>query len=151
MAEISKNNTERAIDELENLFLLDLLPETAKEAQELFESEKIDTTELKEKSRQIFRGLLSQFDDDWRNVPDEVLEAQRTSLLEKKVQKGLSRELLLKKIREITQTLTVRGLSSPLTAGVAHRNLKRESTGDLASLLRQLEHIAEEAGIDLGE
>lgn len=151
MTKTDKNNTERAIDELENLFLLDLIPESAEEAQELFENEKIDTTELKEKSRQIFRGLLSQFDDDWRNIPDEVLEAQKVSLLEKKVRKGLSRESLLKKIQELTEALTVKGLSSPLTAGVAHRNLERESTGDLASLLRQLEHVAEEAGIDLEE
>jgi len=149
--EMTDKNTEKSINELEKLFLLDLLPETIEEAQEILADAEIDTTELKEKGREIFRNILAEFDDDWRNISKEVLKSETSEILKRQFRTDLSRESLLDKIRGATQALTARGLSTTLSAGVAHRNLDKVSDLDLAYLLRQLEYIAEQAGIDLGE
>ena len=105
-----KNNIEKAIDELENLFLLDLLPETLEEAQEILREAKIDTTELKEKGRDIFRKTLTQFDDDWRNIPEETLKSQTAEIHRRQIRLDLPRETLLEKIREAIQILSTKGL-----------------------------------------
>ena len=57
-------NTEKAIDELEKLFLLDLLPETTEEAQGILKNAGIDTAELKEKGQEILQNILAEFEDD---------------------------------------------------------------------------------------
>lgn len=104
--------------------------------------------ELEEKGARIVAGLL---ENNWRFVPEETIERQRAKLFSKEIRTDLPRQTIIERIQNITQALAIKGLGSSLTAGVAHRNLERESTRDLASLLRQLEHVAEEEGIDLGD
>lgn len=151
MKDKNKLNTEKAISEIENIFLFDLLPETPEEAREILENAGIDTTELKKEGRKIFRNMLVEFNDDWRNVPNEALEREASGIFMRRVQANLSRETLLERIKELTEALTAKGLSTPLPAGVLHRNLEKETAQDLASLLRQIQYIAEEAGIELRE
>ena len=149
MKDKNEENTAKAISEIENLFLLDLLPETHEEAQEILISARIDTTELKIKGREILRNMLVEFDDDWRNISEETLEREASGIFKRKIQDNLSRETLLERIKELTEALTSGGVSTPLPASVLHRNLEKETDQDLSSLLRQLQYIAEEAGIEL--
>ena len=57
MANENEKNTNKALSELENLFLLDLIPESADEANKILREAGIDTTNLKVEGREIFRQL----------------------------------------------------------------------------------------------
>lgn len=151
MTNNNKENIEKSIHELEKLFLLDLIPETQEEAQEILLKAEIDTKELKEKGRKIYRDILAEFNDDWRNISEETLESEKSEVLTRKIPTDLSRETLISKILEVTKALAAKGLGAQISTGIAHRNLEKETGQDLASLLRQMEHIAEQAGIKLGE
>ena len=151
MTNKKKSNIEKSISELEKLFLHDLIPETLEEAHEILNEAEFNTMEFKENARNIFRNMLTEFDDDWRNTSEETLNSKAKEILKRDARTDLPRETLLDKIKEITQLLDTKGLTYQLSAGVVHRNLEKEVNEDLASLLRQLEHIAEQAGIDLGE
>lgn len=151
MTEKFNKNIEKSTAELEKLFLLDLIPETQEEAQKILSNAEINTKKVKEKGQQIIRNMLIEFDDDWRNTSDESLQSETSEILKIKLHTDLSRETLLDKILKTTHALTAKGFGSQLSPGVAHRNLEKETDQDLAGLLRQLEHIAEQAGIDLGE
>ena len=151
MTNNNKENIEKSIQELEKLFLLDLIPETQEEAQEILLKAEIDTKELKEKGRKIYRDILAEFNDDWRNISEETLEREKSEVLKGKIPTDLSRETLISKILEATKALAAKGFGAQISTGIAHRNLEKETDQDLASLLRQMEHIAEQAGIKLGE
>jgi hypothetical protein len=151
MANENEKNTKKALSELENLFLLDLIPESTEEAHEILRTAGVETTNLKEEGREIFRNILLEFEDDWRNISDSTLEDEASNILNREIYANLSRETLLERIQSITQALSAKGLSSSLPAGILHRNLEKDTNQDLASLLRQVQFIAEQAGIDLGD
>jgi len=146
-----EGNTQKALTELENLFVYDLVPETAEEAQEILAKAGIDTSELKQKGREILRNILIEFDDDWRNITDESVKAEASKVLERKIFSSLSRDELLRRIKEVSKLLSTTAMREEAPAGVLHRNLGKVKDQDLASLLRQLEHLATEAGLDLGK
>ena len=151
MANENEKNTKKALSELENLFLLDLIPESADEANKILSEAGIDTTNLKAEGREIFRNMLLEFDDDWRNISESALENEASDILGREIYANLSRETLLEKIKSVTQALTSKGLIASLPAGVLHRNLEKESVKDLASLLRQIQYVAEQAGVEVGD
>lgn len=151
MGNKSGENTQKAISELEQLFINDLIPDTAEEARELLAQVNIDTTDIKQKGREILRNILAEFDDDWRNITDEEVNQEPAQILGQKLLELLSREELLSRIESLFGRLATTGGAKAVAGGVANRNLKKESKEDLASLLRQLEYLAEKMDIGTGE
>jgi len=147
MGNKSGENTQKAISELEKLFINDLIPDTAEEARELLAQANIDTTDIKQRGREIFRSILAEFDDDWRNIPDEEVKQEPTHILKLKLLESLSREELISRIESIFEQLAAIGGAKAVAGGVANRNLINESKEDLASLLRQLEYLADKKDI----
>lgn len=142
------NSDREIIKRFDTLF--EDIPElqTEEEINEFLQTIGYSAEELKRKGQEFAEKLL---ESNWRFVSEEIIENQREKLLTIDLQINNSRESIIKKIKETTQALSARGITAPLLPGVAHRNLEKETKQDLASLLRQIEHIAKEAGIDLGE
>ena len=97
MGNKSGENTQKAISELEKLFINDLIPDTAEEAREILAQANIDTTDIKQKGREIFRSILAEFDDDWRNIPDVEVNKESAQILKLKLLRNcnLIKQLLI--------------------------------------------------------
>lgn len=149
---MSKNNDVNSDRDIANKFdaLFEAIPEleTDEEANQFLIENGYNPDDLRKKGERIVKSLM---EDNWRFVSEEMLESETSKILSRTIQVDLPRETLMKKIQEITQALTEKGVSSALATGFAHRNLDKESNKDLASLLRQVQHIADEAGIELRE
>ena len=89
MSNRESNNTEKALSELEKLFLLDLIPKSAEEAREILKETGINIIELKHKGREIYKNILTEFDDDWRNIPEVTMEVATKKLLSKEIATSL--------------------------------------------------------------
>ena len=128
---------------------LDMYPNTLEEAEEIIQEAGIDISEFEKKTISIFRNILSESPLDWRNVSDDIIDAEAAKLDEIPLKKNLSKEQLIMSINRITKILESTIQGRQLNFELAHRNLETQTDDDLAQLLRQIEYAASELGIDI--
>lgn len=147
-------NTPQGDKDLNDIFAeylsLDMYPDTLEEAEEVIQEADIDLDEFEREAASIFREILSEFSDNWRNVSDDTIAAEAAKLDDVPLKINLSKEQLIANIKRFAEAISSAGLGRHPRFEVAHRNLETQTAGDLAQLLRQLEYAASELGIDGG-
>jgi hypothetical protein len=127
---------------------LDLLPDTVAEAETLLRREKINVDNLRRRAAASLREISGEFSDDWRNAGANSMEATVSELETRPLQLELSAQQLRDRIQALFESIGARhGSQSPMPS-LGWRNLEEQSKEDLARLLRKVEYVAEELGIE---
>jgi hypothetical protein len=139
---------EKLIDVFADLLSLDLYPDTTEEAEVIIKNTDLDLSEFEKKTTLIFRNILSEFSNDWRNVSENTMTAEAEKISAFKLRSDLTKEKLLERIARIVTKISSSSQGQQMTAGLAYRNFSKQTKEDLAQLLRQLEYAASELDID---
>jgi len=139
---------EKIIDAFSELLDLDLLPRSIDEAEEALRAANINIDELNRKSLLVLRELSKEFEDDWRNISAEEISSVSTNLDRIPLDLSRSKDALVQRIQRIIAEIASHNEDTLVSPGLAWRNLDKQSNEDLARLLRKIEFIANELGID---
>lgn len=139
---------EKLIDAFAELLDLDLLPSSIEEAKEVLRAANISIEELNKKSLMVLREISKEFADDWRNVSTEKISSMSVKLDKTPLDLSLSVDALKQRIQSLITNIASHSENALVSPGLAWRNLDQQSKEDLARLLRKIEFIAIELGID---
>ena len=136
---------------LTELLDLGLIPDSLTDAENTLRNANLDIETLKKKSTAILRDVLAEFSDDWRNIATDDIGATSTELEKKPLKLHLNEEEIKERIRNLISRIMEHNNNEISLPGLAWRNLDKQSTEDLARLLRKFELIADELGIQAEE
>jgi len=139
---------EKLIDAFAELLDLDLLPRSVEEAEEILRAANISIEELNKKSLLVLREISKEFADDWRNVSAEEISSMSITLDRIPLALSESVDTIKQRIQGLIAEIASLNENALVSPGLAWRNLDKQSKEDLARLLRKIEFIATELGID---
>jgi hypothetical protein len=109
----------------------------------------IDFEEFRLKSRRIFRNIVTEFPEDWRNSISAEELARSEKLKQMPLRLDLSILELVAMINETIKKLSEKQKQALFSPSLAYRNLEKHEVKDLALILRDLQFFAIESDIDL--
>lgn len=139
---------EKLIDAFAELLDLDLLPKSSIEAEEVLRAAGISIEELNKKSLLVLREISKEFADDWRNVSKDEISSMSIKLDKIPLNLNWDEDALKQRIQGLIAEIASYNENALVSPGLAWRNLDQQSKEDLARLLRKIEFIAIELGID---
>lgn len=143
---------DKFVESLVELLDLGLIPESLGDAENILQHANIDISRFKNRANAVFRDILMELPDDWRNIAADGISSTLVELSKRPLLLQLSEAELKERIQNLIDHITNANVHiKKSTPGLAWRNLEKQSKEDLARLLRKFELIADEMGIEIEE
>ncbi len=147
MIDRNTSNTDKEFLERLAKFLAEVEPDNPEEIEGALREAGYDPSEITKQATALLDQLQSRSPYDWRNRSTGEIEAERKRLAAKAaVPEQHSRASLIDSIQHLIKMLGGEGAQLV----TAHRNFERATDEDLASLLSELQYLADKKGRNAG-